>query len=443
TGESVYYLNGKPVQKNTLSEILSVGLISPDGINIVPQGMVTRIAELLPDQKRALIENIAGVAEFDQKKAEAMKQLQNADVKLQVAMARIGEIKSRVESLEEERNDQLRLRQLENEIRWLKAVLTSKNLIATRERIERQKQVIRDCVKKIEEIQGKISEVRHKIQALESERNDFISTVMEGPSGKQLEIEFEIVKITSELDRLNVDIEEARRTVLKIDEDLPRLQQMNENLVKEIEESEQRIDQLKLTLNDLERAKKEAENECKKVERRIERLKGQISRSNKMLESLKERLSKYSEIQRSITMKIEALRNEQSVLNERLSLLKDKSNSFSETLKQLEANIKELENLKKIDTESLNQINRSISNLSAIRERLENEIENAISILEKVRGAVIKYDSQRSIIEQVLIEELSFRRLKELADGGLVEGFIDKFENIISYEPQYLSLIHI
>ncbi|MEM2338699.1 MAG: AAA family ATPase, partial [Nitrososphaerales archaeon] len=272
TGESVYYLNGKSIQKGNLSEILNVGLISTDGLNIVPQGMVTKIAELLPDQKRALIENIAGVAEFDQKKAEAMKQLQNADMKLQVAMARINEIKSRVESLEEERNDQLRLKQLENEIKWLKAVLASKNLINTREKIDKQKQVIKECLIRLEENQRKNSDLKRNIQNLENERNQFISTVMEGPSGKQLEIEFEIVKITNELNRLNSDVENAQRIISRIDETLPNLQKTSENLLKEIEGSKQKIDQLKITLKDLEKAKKEAEKESIKIQNGIKRL---------------------------------------------------------------------------------------------------------------------------------------------------------------------------
>lgn len=437
TGESVYYLNGKSIQKGNLSEILNVGLISTDGLNIVPQGMVTKIAELLPDQKRALIENIAGVAEFDQKKAEAMKQLQNADMKLQVAMARINEIKSRVNSLEEERNDQLRLKQLENEIQWLKAVLASKNLINTREKIDKQKQVIKECLIRLEEIQRKISDLKSNIQNLENERNQFISTVMEGPSGKQLEIEFEIVKITNELNSLNSDVENAQRIISRVDETLPNLQKTSENLLKDIEGSEQKIDQLKITLKDLEKAKKEAEKESVKIQNGIKRLKERISRLNKRLELLKQRLSKYDEIQRSINMKIEALRNNQNIINERLKALQDKSNSFSNTLNQLEANIKELENLKKNDIESMNRLNESISNLLKIKERLENEIESATTILEKVRGTVIKYDSQKSVVEQVLIEELGFQKLKELANAGLIDGFIDKFENLISYEHQY------
>ena len=112
-GESIYSLNGKHIQRNNLSEQLEMALITSRGLNIVLQGMITRISELIPDEKRKLIEQMVGVAQFDEKKDLAMKQLNEADRKLEVAMAKIGEIRARVQQLEQERNDQLRIRQLE------------------------------------------------------------------------------------------------------------------------------------------------------------------------------------------------------------------------------------------------------------------------------------------------------------------------------------------
>lgn len=139
-GESTYFLNGKRVQKGSLSEILDLALISPEGFNVILQGMATRISELSPDEKRRLIEGIVGIAQFDEKKAEAERQLREADLRLQVALARIDEIKNRVDALEGERNDQIRLKHLEEEIRWLKSVMLSKNLASTRDKIFQQRE---------------------------------------------------------------------------------------------------------------------------------------------------------------------------------------------------------------------------------------------------------------------------------------------------------------
>ena len=60
----------------------------------------------MPDEKRKLIEQMVGVAQFDEKEDLALKQLDEADRKLEVAMAKIGEIRDRVQQLEQERNYQ-------------------------------------------------------------------------------------------------------------------------------------------------------------------------------------------------------------------------------------------------------------------------------------------------------------------------------------------------
>src|SRR5579875_2884329 len=75
SGESIYTLNGKHVQRNNLSELLEMALIASRGLNVVLQGMITRISELVPDEKRKLIEQMVGVAQFDEKKNQAMSQL--------------------------------------------------------------------------------------------------------------------------------------------------------------------------------------------------------------------------------------------------------------------------------------------------------------------------------------------------------------------------------
>ena len=71
-------------------------------INNVQQGTVTRISEMTSDEKRVVIEDLIGLSAFDEKKKEAEKQLTDADHKLEIAMAKMGEVKKRIDELEEE-----------------------------------------------------------------------------------------------------------------------------------------------------------------------------------------------------------------------------------------------------------------------------------------------------------------------------------------------------
>ena len=128
TGESQYYLNGKKVSKNTILELLEIIVAVPNKLNIVQQGMITRISELNSEERRKIIEDIVGLSYFDDKKNESIKQLDESDRRLEVALARMDEIKKRINELEAERNDQLRYTFIESQLKKFKAIKYSNKI---------------------------------------------------------------------------------------------------------------------------------------------------------------------------------------------------------------------------------------------------------------------------------------------------------------------------
>ena len=73
---SSYYFNGKSCTHGELQDHLSKAGINPESYNIVMQGDVTRIIEMTPIERRKIIDEIAGVAEFDEKKRKSLEELE-------------------------------------------------------------------------------------------------------------------------------------------------------------------------------------------------------------------------------------------------------------------------------------------------------------------------------------------------------------------------------
>jgi len=133
-GENIYYLNKKKTNRSQILDILEVANAGLHQLNAVQQGTVTRISEFSPEEKRESIENLIGLSYFDEKKAESEKQLDEADRRLEIAFARMDEIKKRIDELEEERNLKLRydlLMQSLLQTRWRQSRSTNypKNII--------------------------------------------------------------------------------------------------------------------------------------------------------------------------------------------------------------------------------------------------------------------------------------------------------------------------
>ena len=253
TGESVYSLNGKHIQRNNLSELLEMALLTSRGLNIVLQGMITRISELVPDEKRKLIEQMVGVAQFDEKKNMALNQLKEADVKLEVAMAKIGEIRDRVQELERERNDQLRIKQLEEQIGWLRAASVSTRLAVLRAEIQKKRTLVEESSMKLHQFQARLEQVESSINSLENERSNLIRSAMDAGAAK---VELELGRLSNDIATIKRARQEALELVDRLRQVIPALNQMasanesrivqSELQVRTLEEKLERLGQEKL-----------------------------------------------------------------------------------------------------------------------------------------------------------------------------------------------------
>ena len=141
-GENIYYLGKTKVQRQKVLELMDLSNAGLNQINAVQQGTVTRISEMTPEEKRIVIEDLIGLSAFDEKKKEAEKQLVEADHKLDIALAKMGEVKKRIDELEEERNTKLRFDMIERELNRYHAISAAGKLkIILNDKISKERSV--------------------------------------------------------------------------------------------------------------------------------------------------------------------------------------------------------------------------------------------------------------------------------------------------------------
>jgi len=96
---SYYYLNERSVNLGDIQDLLSQAGIAPEGYNVVMQGDVTEIINMSPVQRRGIIDEIAGVAEFDQKKEAAFEELDAVKERINEATLKIEDKQDRLDQL--------------------------------------------------------------------------------------------------------------------------------------------------------------------------------------------------------------------------------------------------------------------------------------------------------------------------------------------------------
>lgn len=128
-GVSIYKLNGRTTTRQRVLELMSGARIQPDGHNIVMQGDIMQIIEMNPIERRGIIDDISGIADYNDKKAKAGKDLEVVDQRLREAEILITERYERFKRLENERNAAVRYQSLQKEMLMLRASLAHKVVV--------------------------------------------------------------------------------------------------------------------------------------------------------------------------------------------------------------------------------------------------------------------------------------------------------------------------
>lgn len=121
TGKSVYRINKKRVSRQEIVEMLSKTVMS-SGHNFIMQGDVDRFIKMDPISRRQIIDDIAGIAEYDEKREKALAELELVETNLKSAGAVLNEIFGQMEKLRREKESALLYKELKEKLEDARAL---------------------------------------------------------------------------------------------------------------------------------------------------------------------------------------------------------------------------------------------------------------------------------------------------------------------------------
>ncbi len=105
---STYQLNGKVATLTEVHDELIKYNVSPTGYNVIMQGDVTGIVTMSASERRKIIDELAGVAEFDRRIGHANDELNAVGEKIEYQKIVLAEILTRLEVLRGDRDQALK-----------------------------------------------------------------------------------------------------------------------------------------------------------------------------------------------------------------------------------------------------------------------------------------------------------------------------------------------
>ena len=223
-GVCVYKLNGKTTTREKIVNLLASARIHPNGHNIVLQGDVTSVIEMNPVERRMIIDEISGIAEYNEKKEKALKNLEQVDAKLREAEIIITERYEIFKKLEEERNAALRYQELQKEIEILKASLVFKKMEECNKKMEKIEEEVEKKQKEVAALEEEIRKVENELEQKEKALRELLENL--GNLSKMLEVEKQISYLRTKMLVDKDKIDSYRAELERIDSLINRLREI-------------------------------------------------------------------------------------------------------------------------------------------------------------------------------------------------------------------------
>jgi chromosome segregation protein len=156
---SYFYVNERAANLKEFRDLLLHARISADGYNIVMQGQVTQIPKMSSVERRGILDEISGVAEFDRDIDISIKRREETEANLQKIDIILGEIRKNLSDLKKARDGAEKYAVLQTRQSELKALFAYRR----KEDLERQ---IADANDKIKHHEDEKKALLEKLEAL-------------------------------------------------------------------------------------------------------------------------------------------------------------------------------------------------------------------------------------------------------------------------------------
>lgn len=232
-GISIYKINGRTVTRETIIEVLRKGNIHPDGHNIILQGDVTEIIEMSPLERREIIDEISGIAEFDEKKEKAHRELEIVENRLKESAIVLTERFNILSKLESEKESAERYKILTTELDKLRATLA-------RRRLSEAETAMKTLDSKIKEysetdFDKELIKFDKELEKLEKEKHGLSSKLID--RSKEIEVIKSAERMKADIQRFSDKIDTNEFELKRLDDIISKLKLIQE---KEMEESTNR-----------------------------------------------------------------------------------------------------------------------------------------------------------------------------------------------------------
>ncbi len=392
-GRSEYLINGKKVRLRDVRELFMDTGIGTDAYSIIEQGKVAALLEANPAERRAILEEAAGVAKFRARKAEAQRKLDGAERNLILIREQLAGTERRLRIVRGQADKARRFKELDERRRALRMSLSY-------DLYHEQRTKLADAEAQVASLDGLRDALVERVRVAEEAKRD-AELVRDGVVAEQHVQDRERLTAAAavgqalqrassarvSLQRANAELESDRASIIEVDARLTDVQQQHTASEAAVVEHEAGVASAE-------------QDSATAYERRTELARGVTdarARSERGQES------------------VAAIERERSRVMHRTTAIEERERSLAEQLERLDA--RDAPFAEEIDGARLSRVKALVRHQSATdaQERLQREAAQELSVaahfddrgeamleeLAELRDERTRIDSRRRILSEM------------------------------------------
>ena len=371
SGEGEYLINGVPCRLRDIRDLFLDTGIGRQAYSVINQNEVDLILSLRSEDRRALIEEAAGVQKYRHRKQEAQRKLEHTEQNLMRLSDIIGELESQVEPLARQAEQARQYRELTRELSQIKRALLVDEYQAARANIERAQQRELDLA---EELQRARTEIE-KLGAAEA-----------GLRAELQRVEQELEEVRGIAARTASEAQRAQAETALREEKLRSATARREQLQQEIERAESRLAQAAAELEAGEREREE-------LGQKSAHLAAEIAQWEQALRDVESRLPAADEA-------VQARRHDYLEALDQAAAQRNRLHQCQSLRKALDQRVSRLEDRLHIANEARQQAASCAADAESGMERVAAERAAAVAEAERVAASRMETSAALTVLER-------------------------------------------
>lgn len=455
SGESEYLINKNTCRLKDIKDLFLDTGLEVKSYSIIEQGRIGDILNSKPQERRFLIEEVAGVMKYKVRKAEAQSKLESSRLNLQRITDIVAEVKKQISTLDRLAKKAERYKALADELKTIDLKVNKKEYsqfdeslaVATQDhaRNREQESALRAALSTIE-----TDYQRERLEMVQKEKElNVLLEEFQGIERLVTDIQKQVAVQTSEsasarqhADRIRSQITELEQKIAGLGERLAVLEQERESLTNQLETytisvSEKRdfISGVEQEIHDIESSIEEKRRDIFRITETLSALTNDLARVQSAIESMAKKESGYFKEIEEIAAAMDTIETnirstDAAIVNKNsdLSMLREQRETLTRTTGETRETIEHIRGTISSLKEELASDSSRLASLQEITsESLSPEIMGQAEKLHVIGALsdIVSVDAQyEKAIEAILSDKLSGYLVSSLSDIESAVGFI-------------------